>query len=86
MKWIHVYLLIFSTSLFGADYTIYSWGYGDILGETLQMIAFLFHYDDYKDAWKLTLSLALFVGAMATVIPNSDILKVPKIFLLSTGV
>ena len=70
MKWISVFLLIFSTSLFGADYTVYSWGYGDILGETLQMIAFLFHYDDYKDAWKLTLSLALFVGAMATVIPN----------------
>jgi len=86
MKWISVFLLIFSTSVFGADYTVYSWGYGDILGETLQMIAFLFHYDDYKDAWKLTLSLALFVGAMATVIPNSDILKVPKIFLLSTGV
>lgn len=48
MKWISVFLLIFSTSVFGADYTVYSWGYGDILGETLQMIAFLFHYDDYK--------------------------------------
>ena len=45
--------------LFGADYTVYSWGYGDILGETLQMIAFLFHYDDYKGCMEINIIISI---------------------------
>jgi len=79
-------LLLLSSALFGAEYTVYAWGYGDILGETLQMIALLFHYSEYEGAWKIMMALALFASAMASVVPGSDIWKTPKVFLISTGV
>lgn len=77
-------MFFLGTSLFGVEYKVYSWGYGDILGETLQSIAYLFHYNGYKDGWKIMLELGLFVSAMASIVPGSDLWRLPKLFLVST--
>lgn len=79
-----ILLFLLSTSFLFGNEVVYAWGYGDILGETLQMVALLFHYEDYTSAWKIMLALALFSAAMSSVIPNSDIWKAPKVFLVST--
>lgn len=78
-------LLLLAPLAFSAE-TIYAWGYGDILGESLKMVKYMLSYSGYNDMWKLVLLLSSFVGTITMMFPNSDPFKLPKIFFISTGV
>jgi len=77
---------LISITLFGAE-TLYSWGYGDILGETLRAIKFVFASGVFLDSWKFVLALSLIsVALYASFTKNDAYLKLPILFFFSMGV
>jgi len=76
--------LLLSTYAFGE--TLYTWGYGDILGETLIMIKYVFQVNTWNDLWKLVLLISTIVGTVSMIFPNSDPFKLPKIMIIAMGV
>lgn len=88
-KYFLFFILLSHTLLFSAE-TIYAWGYGDILGQTLRAVKFTFASGGFLDAWKITMALILL---WATTSSSFGMLssgyawaKAPKVLILSTGI
>ena len=46
-----ILLLLFTTSYLAAAETIYAWGYGDLVVETLKIVKYMFSIGEFKDFW-----------------------------------
>jgi len=77
--------LTLSSSLYGAE-TLYTWGYGDIIGEAMKMIKNIFLVENISNLWKLVLIISMIMGTFKMMLPKSDLASLPKIFIGSMAV
>ena len=82
LKRLFILLLFLSVHLFAAE-TVYAWGYGDLLVETLKVVKYMFSIGEFKDFWKVGMIISLLSAVLMMLTPNPDFLKLPKIFILS---
>jgi hypothetical protein len=81
-----LFLFLLSTGyVLGAE-TLYTWGYGDILGETLVMIKNVLQVNTFNDLWKMTLLISSIIATVSMIYPNSDPFRLPKVMVVSMGV
>lgn len=81
-----VFLLISLSSFAFAEYTAYAWGYGDIMRETLQVVKYIFSIDEFKDVWRIAVLVSMVAGLFMMMTPNPDLMRLPKIMIISMGV
>ena len=81
-----ILLLLFTTSYLAAAETIYAWGYGDLVVETLKIVKYMFSIGEFKDFWKFAVLISMISAVLMMLSPNPDFLKLPKIFILSIGI
>ena len=81
-----ILLLLFTTSYLAAAETIYAWGYGDLVVETLKIVKYMFSIGEFKDFWKFAVLISMISAVLMMLSPNPDFLKLPKIFILSMGI
>jgi hypothetical protein len=85
MRKILLFFFLFSSFAFGAE-TVYTWGYGDLIAETLKVTKLIFSTNDFQDVWKLALLISLTVITVSMMTPQTDYLKLPKVIFISTGI
>ena len=81
-----ILLLLFTTSYLVAAETIYAWGYGDLVVETLKIVKYMFSIGEFKDFWKIAVLISMISAVLMMLSPNPDFLKLPKIFILRAGI
>ncbi|OCL98842.1 hypothetical protein AAX29_01352 [Aliarcobacter thereius] len=81
-----ILLILFSTIAFADVHTIYAWGYGDLVAETLQSIKYIFGIAEFRDIWKIAMAIALISAVVTSLSPNPDYMKIPKVIIIATGV
>lgn len=86
-KYFLFFILLSHTLLLSAE-TVYVWGYGDILGEALQSIKYVFASGAFLDSWKAVIALTLVTVSLFSAISREPtaFLKMPVFWFLSAGV
>ena len=85
LKKLIVLLLFLSIHLFAAE-TVYAWGYGDLLVETLKAVKYMFSIGEFRDFWKIAVLISMISAVLMMLTPNPDFLKLPKIFIFTMGI
>jgi conjugal transfer mating pair stabilization protein TraG len=85
MKRIFILLLALVSFSFGAE-TVYAWGYGDLLVETLKVVKYIFTVSSFEDVWKLAMLITMTIATIASLTPQTDFLRLPKLIIMSTGI
>jgi len=78
-------LFLFTGYVFAAE-KAYAWGYGDLVAETLNVVKYMFSIGEFRDFWKVAMLISLISAVLMMLTPNPDLLKLPKIFILSMGI
>jgi len=78
-------LFLFTGYAFAAE-KAYAWGYGDLVAETLNVVKYMFSIGEFRDFWKVAMLISLISAVLMMLTPNPDLLKLPKIFILSMGI
>ncbi len=85
LKKLIILLLFLSAHLFAAE-TVYAWGYGDLLVETLKAVKYMFSIGEFRDFWKIAVLISMISAVLMMLTPNPDFLKLPKIFIFTMGI